>query len=85
MASSASQAKAAAILEFSQLRNRIEAALDQRGRHYACYFTFAIRFEKDDTSVEKDMANFQTILKMLGLPVTVEMIIRSSDVTPDGR
>jgi hypothetical protein len=82
MASSASQAKAAAILEVSQLRTRIEAALDQRGRHYACYFTFAIRFEKDDTGAEKDTSNFQTILKMLGLPVAMEMVIPSGDVTP---
>ena len=82
MASSASQAKAPAFSEISQLRNRIEAALDQRGRHYACYFTFAIRFEKDDTGAEKDTANFQTILKMLGLPVAMEMVIPSSDVTP---
>lgn len=82
MASIASQAKAAATSEVSQLRNRIEAALDQRGRHYACYFTFAIRFEKDDTDAEKDTANFQTILKMLGLPVAMEMVIPSNDVTP---
>lgn len=68
--------------EVSQLRTRIEAALDQRGRYYACYFTFAIRYEKDDTNAEKDMANFQTILKMLGLPVAMELVIPADDVTP---
>lgn len=82
MSSSDSQAKAAAISEVSQLRAWIEAALDQRGRHYACYFTFAVRFEKDDTSAEKDTANFQMILKMLGLPVAIEMVLPSSDVKP---
>ena len=82
MASFAPQAQAAAGSEVSQLRTRIEAALDQRSRHYACYFTFAIRYEKDDTSAEKDMANFQTILKMLGLPVAMELVIPADDVTP---
>ena len=82
MASSAFQAKAAAISEASQLRNQIEAALNQRDHHYAYFSTFAIRFEKDDTGAEQDTANFQTMLKMLGLPVAMEMVIPSSDVTP---
>lgn len=77
MASSASQAQADAISKVSHLRTRIEAALDQRGRHYACYFTFAIRYEKDDTNAEKNMANFQTIFKMLSLSIAMKTIVSS--------
>ena len=79
--SSVFQSKATAISEVSQLRTRIETALDQRGRHYVFHFTFPIRFEKDDTSAEKDTANIQMILKMLGLPMAMEMVIPSDDVT----
>ena len=82
MASSGTQAQAATISEISQLRTRIEAALDQPDRHYTCYFTFAIRFEKDDTNAEQDTANFQSILNLLGLPAAIEMVIPASDKTP---
>lgn len=83
MASSSAQPpEAAPISEVSQLRTRIEAALDRRGRHYASYFAFAFRFEKDDTGAERDTANFQMILKALGLPAAAEMIIPSDDMTP---
>lgn len=68
--------------EVAILRNRIEAALDQRGRRYAHVFSFYVRFEADDTSAEKDSSNFEDILKMLGLPEAKKIIISPTDKIP---
>lgn len=80
-----SPSKASPTAELQPLRSRIETALDQRGRHYSNYFTFAFRFEADDTAAEKDTANFQTILELLGLPQAVELVIKAGDKTPRWR
>lgn len=64
-----------------RLRSQIEAALDQRGRHYAAFVSFTVRFEQDDTNAVNDAANFQAILKLLGLPPAEELIILGNDKT----
>ena len=82
MASSSATPQPISMAEVAALRSRIEAALDQRGRHYAHYYSFYIRFEADDTFAEKNSAQFQNILKMLGLPEPMKLIIEFNDTIP---
>ena len=82
MATLVSSSSGAAISEVTQLRNQILAALDQRGRHYSHFITFTVRFHMDDTHADRDSSNFQTILRLLGLPVARELVILADDKTP---
>lgn len=54
-----------------------------RGRFYPNIFSFAIRFEADDTSAYGDTARSQSVLKMLELPVAREEVaIPAANKTP---
>ena len=44
--------------QLQAVRETLERSIAQTGRHYSDYFTFAIRFEADDTSAFRDTAHF---------------------------
>lgn len=63
------------------IRDILEQAIAQRYRYYSHYYTFTLRFENDDTKVEKNSGHFQTMLKMLGLPRAIEVVMSSKLAT----
>ena len=66
-------------MKVRDLQFRFENILAKRGRHYSSYLAFAWRFEADVTAAEKDTAHFQTILRLLGLPEAVELVIEAGE------
>lgn len=61
--------------EVNYVRQMLSSAISTRGRYYAHFHNFVVRFTDDDTRADKDSLNFQDILKMLGLPRAKEVLL----------
>jgi hypothetical protein len=57
--------KQAAEKEILRLRQVLSNATAQRGKFYKNFFAFMVRFEGDDTSVDRDTKNFQDMLRLI--------------------
>ena len=62
-----------------ELRQTLEEAIAHRGRYYSDFTSFSIRFEADDTSAYRDTEHLQSILRLLGLPAALEIVIGAND------
>ena len=65
-----------------RLTDMLTSAIRGRGQHYVNFFSFAVRFEKDNTQASIDTEHFQAILELLTMPKAEEIIISGDDHEP---
>ncbi|KAI9815601.1 MAG: hypothetical protein M1832_005462 [Thelocarpon impressellum] len=58
------------------VRQALQQAVDQRGRHYSNLTSLAIRFENDDTSAERDTVAFVDMIKAIGHPPPKVLVLK---------